>query len=92
MKVPIRVVASPELCVTGDAPVYMVVTGKNWANYYPSQPPSADFTANVYLVVSPGVKPNPGYGVRIQSMEQYEDSVITKLDLCVFLSLPVSTS
>jgi hypothetical protein len=58
-----------------------VVTEKNWPSYYSSQPKGADFTANIYIVASLGLKPNPGYTVRILQLQQQGAVINVKLEL-----------
>lgn len=65
----------------GNEPSYLVVTEKNWSIYYPSPPKGADFDVYIYLVASLGVKPNPGYGIRILQVEQLKDRITTKVEL-----------
>ena len=53
-----------------DRAQYIVVTGKNWSKYYATQPQDADFAASIYVVASMGIKPNPGYRIRISQISQ----------------------
>ncbi len=70
-----RSVLSPEQWLPGDEPTYLVVTQKNWSAYYTTPPNGADFITYVYLVASLGVKPNPGYSIKIDRVEQLKDTV-----------------
>lgn len=74
-------VPNPEQWVPGDEPAYLVVTEKNWFNYYSSPPTGSDFAAYIYLVASLGVKPNPGYKIAIVEVKQLKDKVTVKLEL-----------
>ena len=76
-----RAVSNPQLWTLGDKPSYLVVTEKNWPSYYSSQPKGADFTANIYIVASLGLKPNPGYTVRILQLQQQGEVTNVKLEL-----------
>ena len=73
--------ANPQPWMLGDKPSYLVVTEKNWPSYYSSQPKGADFTANIYIVASLGLKPNPGYTVRILQLQQQGEVINVKLEL-----------
>jgi hypothetical protein len=73
--------ANPQPWILGDKPSYLVVTEKNWPSYYLSQPKGADFAANIYIVVSLGLKPNPGYTVRILQLQQQGEVINVKLEL-----------
>jgi hypothetical protein len=79
--IPSRVVSNPQPWTLGDKPSYLVVTEKNWPSYYSSQPKGADFTANIYVVTSLGLKPNPGYTVRILQLQQQGEVINVKLEL-----------
>jgi hypothetical protein len=72
---------NPQTWALGDKPSYLVVTEKNWPSHYSSQPRGADFTANIYIVVSLGLKPNPGYTVRILQLQQQGEVINVKLEL-----------
>jgi hypothetical protein len=76
-----RAVSNPQPWAIGDNPSYLVVTEKNWASYYSNQPKGADFTANIYIVASLGLKPNPGYTVRILQLQQQGEVINVKLEL-----------
>jgi hypothetical protein len=65
----------------GDKPSYLVITEKNWPSYYSSQPKGADFTANIYIVASLGLKPNPRYTVRILQLQRQGEVINVKLEL-----------
>jgi hypothetical protein len=58
-----------------------VITEENWPSYYSSQPKGADFTDNIYVVASVGLKPNPGYRVRIFQLQQLGEAINVKLEL-----------
>ena len=73
--------ANPQPWMLGDKPSYLVVTEKNWPSYYSSQPKGADFTANIYIVASLGLKPNPGYTVRILQLQRQGEVINIKLEL-----------
>ena len=73
--------ANPQPWALGDKPSYLVITEKNWPSYYSSQPKGADFTANIYIVASLGLKPNPGYTVRILQLQQQGEVINVKLEL-----------
>jgi len=73
--------ANPQLWMLGDKPSYLVITEKNWPSYYSSQPKGADFTANIYIVASLGLKPNPGYTVRILQLQRQGEVINVKLEL-----------
>jgi hypothetical protein len=72
---------NPQPWALGDKPSYLVVTEKNWASHYSSQPKGADFTANIYIVVSLGLKPNPGYTVRVLQLQQQGEVIKVRLEL-----------
>ena len=74
-------VSNPQPWTLGDKPSYLVVTEKNWPSYYSSQPKGADFTTNIYLIASLGLKPNPGYTVRILQLQQKGELINVKLEL-----------
>ena len=76
-----RVIPDPESWAVGDQPGYLVVTQKNWPTYYSSPPMGANFVAYIYLVASRGVKPNPGYGIKILGVEQLKNKITVKLEL-----------
>ncbi len=68
-------VTVPRLWAIDDRAEYMVVTAKNWSNYYPAPPKDADFASCIYVVASLGTRPNPGYRVRIVRIAQEADRV-----------------
>ena len=72
---------NPQTWVLGDKPSYLVVTEKNWLSHYSNQPKGADFTANIYIIASLGLKPNPGYTVRILQLQQLGEVINVKLEL-----------
>jgi len=73
--------ANPQAWAMGDKPSYLVITEKNWPSYYLREPQGADFTANIYIVASLGLKPNPGYTVRILQLQQQGEVINVKLEL-----------
>ena len=79
--IPFRAVSNPQTWALGDKPSYLVITDKNWLSHYASQPKGTDFTAKVYIVVSLGLKPNPGYTVRILQLLQQGEVINVKLEL-----------
>jgi len=72
---------NPQPWTLGDKPSYFVVTEKNWLSYYSSQPKGADLTANIYIIASLGLKPNPGYTVRILQLQQKGEVINVKIEL-----------
>ena len=68
-------VPSPEEWVPGDRLAYLVMTDKNWTTYYSNPPKGSDFVACVYVVGSLGVRPNPGYRIRILQMRQQKEAI-----------------
>jgi len=76
-----RPVSHSQPWALGDKPSYLVVTEKNWPSYYSIQPPGADFKTNLYIVASLGLRPNPGYTVRILQLQQQGAVVNIKLEL-----------
>jgi hypothetical protein len=72
---------NPQPWALGGKPSYLVITEKNWPSHYSSQPKGADFTANIYVVASLGLKPNPGYTVRILQLQQKGELINVKLEL-----------
>jgi hypothetical protein len=79
--IPFHAVSNPQPWALGDKPSYLVITEKNWPSHYSSQPKGADFTANIYVVASLGLKPNPGYTVRIFQLQQLGEVINVKLEL-----------
>ena len=76
-----RAASNPQPWTLGDKPSYLVVTQEDWPSYYSSRPKGADFTANIYIVTSLGLKPNPGYTVRILQLQQQGEMINVKLEL-----------
>ncbi|MDA8215095.1 MAG: protease complex subunit PrcB family protein [Nitrospiraceae bacterium] len=76
-----RAMPDPEQWVFSDEPAYLVVTEKNWSRYYTSQPKGSDFANCIYIVASRGVKPNPGYRIRILQIQQQKDTITIKFEL-----------
>jgi hypothetical protein len=74
-------VPNPEAWVPGEKSENLVVTKKNWSLYYASPPEGADFDACVYVVAYLGVKPNPGYKIKILQIERRGESVKISLEL-----------
>ena len=79
--IPFHPLSNPQMWALGDKPSYLVITDKNWLSHYASQPKGTDFTAKVYIVVSLGLKPNPGYTVRILQLLQQGEVINVKLEL-----------
>jgi len=76
-----HLLSNPQPWALGDKPSYLVITEKNWPSYYSNQPKGVDFTANIYIVASLGLKPNPGYTVRILQLQQQGEVINVKLEL-----------
>jgi len=74
-------VPNPEEWSTGDKPAYLVVTEKNWSAYYSSPPKGSNFATCIYVVASWGVKPNPGYRIRILQVRQKKETLTIKVEL-----------
>ena len=72
---------NPQPWTLRDKPSYLVITEKNWLSHYSSQPKGVDFTANIYIVASLGLRPNPGYTVRILQLQQHVEVINVKLEL-----------
>jgi hypothetical protein len=68
-------VSAPRLWETDHLGAYIVVTAKNWSKYYPSPPQGSDFSASIYVVASMGMRPNPGYRIRIVKIAQEGQNV-----------------
>lgn len=79
--VPFHIVPDGDQWAIGEETAYLVVTEKNWSYYYSNLPRGSDFVNSIYVVVSLGVKPNPGYSVRIQQLEQMKERVTVKVEL-----------
>ena len=73
--------SNPQPWTLGDKPAYLVVTERNWPSHYSRQPKGANFTANIYIVASLGLKPNPGYTVRILQLQQQGEVINVTLEL-----------
>lgn len=73
--VPYSAVSAPRLWAIDDREAYTVVTTKNWSKYYSSTPEGSDFSASVYVVASMGMRPNPGYRIRIVQIAQEGERV-----------------
>jgi len=73
--VPFSSLSAPRVWAIGETVQFIVVTGKNWSKYYSSQPENANFGAAIYVVASQGMRPNPGYRIRIVQISQ-EDARI----------------
>ena len=78
--VPFEVVPNAEPWVPSDEPTYLVVTGGNWSVYYSVPPEGSDFATYIYLVASLGLKPNPGYNIRILDV-RLQDKVTVTVEL-----------
>lgn len=80
-RIPFRAASEPGLWTVGDQPAYLVVTERNWPTYYSNPPANSDFRSFIYVVVSLGMKPNPGYTVRIERVERVRGIVTVKVEL-----------
>lgn len=76
-----RLVTDSVSWVSSNEAVYLVVTDKNWSNYYSTRPLGSDFTNNIYLVASRGVKPNPGYAIKILEVKQFSNTITIKVEV-----------
>lgn len=79
--IPFRAIRDAVQWLVGDKVAYLVVTENNWPNYYSSPPSGSNFATLFYVVASIGAKPNPGYSVRIQQLEQMKERVTVKVEL-----------
>lgn len=79
--IPFHTLPDPDQWAFTDKPAYLVVTEKNWSNYYSDPPKGSNFATSIYVVVSLGVKPNPGYRVKIQRLEQMKERIVIKVEL-----------
>lgn len=79
--IPFHTVPERDQWVVSDEPAYLIVTEKNWSTYYSNPPRGSDFATFIYVVVSLGVKPNPGYSVKIRQLEQLKDRITVKVEL-----------
>jgi hypothetical protein len=70
-----RDVSDPGEWAIGDKLAYLVVTDKNWSTYYSSPPKGSDFATCIYVIASLGVRPNPGYRIRILRIQQERDVI-----------------
>jgi hypothetical protein len=80
-RIPFRDVSEPALWTVDERPAYLIVTEGNWSAYYSNPPAGSDFHSFIYVVVSLGMKPNPGYTVRIEQIERVQDMVTVKVDI-----------
>ncbi len=78
--VPYSAVPAPQLWAVGEQPAYRIVTAKNWSTLYASPPQGADFAASVYVVAALGMKPNPGYRVKIMQVTRRDDAVTVSVE------------
>lgn len=76
-----QVVSNPERWVTGDEPAYLAVTDRNWSSYYSKAPEGSNFSAFLYIMVSAGMKPNPGYTVKIKRLERIKKEIRVSVEL-----------
>lgn len=76
-----RDVPYPEEWAFGDRLAYLVVTDKNWTTYYSNPPQGSDFATCIYLVASLGVRPNPGYRIRILQIKQQNERITVSVEL-----------
>jgi hypothetical protein len=65
----------------GDKLAYLVVTDKNWTTYYSTPPKGSDFDTCIYIVASLGVRPNPGYRIRILQIKQEKEVIRIIIEL-----------
>lgn len=79
--IPFHTVPERDQWVVSDEPAYLVVTEKNWSTYYLNPPRGSNFATSIYIVVSIGAKPNPGYSVRIRQLERVKDRITVKVEL-----------
>ena len=79
--IPFHAVSEPDQWLVSDKPAYLVVTEKNWSSYYSSLPRSSDFANSIYVVASLGIKPNPGYAVRIRQLKRVEERITVEVEL-----------
>ena len=79
--IPFHPLSNPQMWALGDKPSYLVITEKNWPSYYSREPQGADFTANIYIVASLGLRPNPGYTVRILQLQRQGEVINVKIEL-----------
>ncbi len=79
--IPFHPLSNPQPWTLGDKSSYLVATEKNWPSYFSNQPQGADFTTNIYIVASLGLKPNPGYTVKILQLQQQGEIINVKLEL-----------
>jgi len=76
-----RAVPDPVQWSLGDKPAYLVVTEKNWSTYFSSPPKGSDFARYIYVVASLGMKPNPGYSIKITQLQQEKEKITVKVKL-----------
>jgi hypothetical protein len=74
-------VSYPEEWAFGDKLAYLVVTDKNWTTYYSNPPQGSDFATCIYMVASLGVRPNPGYRIRILQIKQQNERITVSVEL-----------
>lgn len=79
--VPFRTLSHPEQWTLGDEPAYLAVTEKNWSKYYSSPPGGSDFAAYIYVVASLGMKPSPGYTIKIAQIQQQKERITIRAEL-----------
>jgi len=80
-KIAFRSVPKPDLWIIGENPAFLVVTGKNTSSYYRNPPPAADFANNLYLVAALGLKPSPGYTIKIEQLQKEKDKITIKIKI-----------
>ncbi len=80
-RIPFHALTEPGLWTVGDQPAYLAVTVRNWSTYYPNPPAGSDFGSFVYVVASLGMKPNPGYTVRVRQLERVKDVITVKVEI-----------
>ncbi len=79
--IPFRTLPNTAQWLISDQPTYLILTQKNWSTYYSTPPPYSNFADCIYIVASRGVKPNPGYTIRIVKISQLKKEVTIKLEL-----------
>lgn len=74
-------VSYPEEWTPHDKLAYLVITDKNWSTYYSSPPRGSDFATTIYVIADLGMKPNPGYRIRILQIQQQKEVITVKVEL-----------
>jgi hypothetical protein len=50
-----------------------------WAEVHTTPAPEFDFDSYTLVAVFQGMKPNPGYGIKIESATEYRDQVVVNI-------------